>query len=348
MKIVYLVANIADISGGPRVIVEHVNRLFERGHEVEIWTISEGDRPYFNCSAPVRSLDRNQLSSPDIVVITEPNLLPQVLAHRKKRGIFLLLQHDNEWVVETNRGVGAGVYAGLTKDKRASFEDGRCEIIVVSSWLQKMVKERYGLESHVVLNGVDTNFFHHSTPLIKTPDPVALLMYDPQEWKGFNEAFLALMEVSKTVTKLKIAVVGRFMPPFPQDDGNYSSFSLPVIYYNRPDQNDLVALFSSASVFVSASWLEGFGLPGLEALACGVPLVTTDSGGIRDYAIPDETAVVVPPRDISALARGILRVLEDKTLREKLIVKGLKKAAEFNWDNSIDKLEKAFKKTKVN
>jgi glycosyltransferase involved in cell wall biosynthesis len=71
-------------------------------------------------------------------------------------------------------------------------------------------------------------------------------------------------------------------------------------------------------------------------------VVTTDGGGSRDYAIPDETAVVVPPQDVPALTEGILRMLDDKLLREKLTANGLKKAQEFGWKMSIAKLEVVF------
>ena len=71
---------------------------------------------------------------------------------------------------------------------------------------------------------------------------------------------------------------------------------LPVEEYAPKDlsQPDLGREYDAAQVFVVGSWFEGFCQPGLEAMACGVPLVTTDNGGCREYAIDGETALVVP------------------------------------------------------
>src|SRR5437764_535484 len=72
---------------------------------------------------------------------------------------------------------------------------------------------------------------------------------------------------------------------------------------------------------------------GLEALACGVPLVTTDNGGCREYADDGETALVVPPRDPAAMAAAIRELLEDRELATKLVANGLEVVArDFDWE----------------
>ena len=74
-----------------------------------------------------------------------------------------------------------------------------------------------------------------------------------------------------------------------------------------------------ANVFVYASWYEGFGLPPLEAMACGVPVVTTDCGGVLEYAIDGYNSLVTPIRDPTALAQAIQRLLSDRHLAAQLI-----------------------------
>src|SRR5206468_6433357 len=89
------------------------------------------------------------------------------------------------------------------------------------------------------------------------------------------------------------------------------------------DQQALGREYESSQVFAVGSWFEGFCQPGLEALACGTPLVTTDNGGCREYAVDGETALVVPPRDAPQMAAAIRRLLDDKALAARLIANGL-------------------------
>jgi GT2 family glycosyltransferase len=96
-------------------------------------------------------------------------------------------------------------------------------------------------------------------------------------------------------------------------------------------------------VFAVGSWFEGFCQPGLEALACGVPLVTTDNGGCREYALHGETALVVPPRDAGAMADAIQRLLGDDQLAKQLSENGLDLVdASFDWEQRADELAEVF------
>jgi glycosyltransferase involved in cell wall biosynthesis len=331
-----------DISGGARVIFEHVNRLATRGYRVEVWGTANSGKPYFKCNAPFKIYSDEQLGEPDIVVMTDPGFIPAVKAHRRQRSTYLLVQHDNEWVSEAT---GSTTYATLLRDDKRYFESGRCEILVVSPWLQEVMREKYGLASYLVPNGVDEKMFYPCEPLVSPRRPLALVFYDPQVWKGFGEAMSALEIVRQTVPDLRAGIVGRYFPEVPRIEGVSFGFPHPVIYFNRPEQDELASIFCSATVFLSASWKEGFGLPGLEAMACGVPVVTTDSGGNRDFIINDMTAVVVPQNEPVKIAEGILKVLSNEKLRHYLKRNGIKKAREFSWEASVDKLEEAFRKT---
>ena len=93
-------------------------------------------------------------------------------------------------------------------------------------------------------------------------------------------------------------------------------------------------------MFAVGSWFEGFCQPGLEALACGTPLVTTDNGGCREYAIDGETALVVPPRDARAMADAIRRLLDDDALAGRLVANGLELVErDFDWERRTDEFE---------
>lgn len=122
-----------------------------------------------------------------------------------------------------------------------------------------------------------------------------------------------------------------------------ASLGLPLETYAHKNlaQSRMAREYSRAEIFVVGSHFEGFGQPGLEALACGTPLVTTDTGGSREYAFHEETALVVPPRDSRAMAAAIHRLRRDRGLRERLAANGLALiAADFNWDDSAERLER--------
>jgi len=75
-------------------------------------------------------------------------------------------------------------------------------------------------------------------------------------------------------------------------------------------------------------------------MACGCVVVTTDSGGVRDFAQHGENALVVPPGDSQAIADAVVRVLDSPSLRWQLASNGLEKARQMTWDASIEQLER--------
>ena len=93
---------------------------------------------------------------------------------------------------------------------------------------------------------------------------------------------------------------------------------------------DLAALYSLATVFAYPSLWEGFGLPVLEAMACGTPVLTSDISSLPEVA--GAAAVLVPPTDVEAIADGLLRLLEDAALRADLAERGRRQAASFSWE----------------
>jgi len=94
-------------------------------------------------------------------------------------------------------------------------------------------------------------------------------------------------------------------------------------------RNELAALYARASAFVYPSLYEGFGLPVLEAMACGTPVVTSNISALPETA--GDAALLVDPLDDVALAEAIARILEDPVLAEDLASRGQKRAKAFTW-----------------
>lgn len=94
-------------------------------------------------------------------------------------------------------------------------------------------------------------------------------------------------------------------------------------------EQDLVQFYNLADVFVLPSLYEGFGLPPLEAMACGAAVVCSRAAALPEVA--GEAAVLVDPQDVAGLAHGIEQVLEDEGWREELCCRGLEQASKFSW-----------------
>jgi glycosyltransferase involved in cell wall biosynthesis len=101
-------------------------------------------------------------------------------------------------------------------------------------------------------------------------------------------------------------------------------------------KEDLIALYSGASVFVYPSLWEGFGFPPLEAMACEVPVVASNAASIPE--VVGDAAVLCNAKDPSEIALAIKRVLDDSGMRFRLVHSGLKRINEFSWVNSAEKM----------
>ncbi len=98
---------------------------------------------------------------------------------------------------------------------------------------------------------------------------------------------------------------------------------------------DLPAFYNLAEVFVYPSVYEGFGLPPLEGMACGTPVITSDISSMPEFV--GDAGILVPPNDETALSRAILQVLEDDDLRKRLQELGPQRAANFTWKHTAEK-----------
>lgn len=113
---------------------------------------------------------------------------------------------------------------------------------------------------------------------------------------------------------------------------------LEVVLTGYVPDEDLPALYSGASVFVYPSFYEGFGMPPLEAMACGVPVITSNNSSLPE--VVGTAGITIEAKDTSSLAKNIQRVITDKKLANKMKKDGLIQANKFSWTESAVKLKK--------
>ena len=108
------------------------------------------------------------------------------------------------------------------------------------------------------------------------------------------------------------------------------------------DEADLPALYSAAEFFAYPSLYEGFGLPIIEALACGTPVLTGDNSCLPEAGGPG--ALYVKAEEVHSIAEGLVRLATDDALRHQLREAGLQHAAQFTWERSARRLLEAYER----
>lgn len=151
---------------------------------------------------------------------------------------------------------------------------------------------------------------------------------------GTNKNLIRLVQafsISKKRGSLKLVIAGKIDPRRKELYETPSKLNIDdrVSFIGRVADEDLPALYSMASLFVFPSTYEGFGLPPLEAMACGTPVVSSNASSLPE--VIGDAAVSVDPFDVEAMAHGIDKVLSSETFKGELREKGLERARLFNW-----------------
>ncbi|MEO0091183.1 MAG: glycosyltransferase family 1 protein [candidate division WOR-3 bacterium] len=113
-----------------------------------------------------------------------------------------------------------------------------------------------------------------------------------------------------------------------------------VIFTDFVEQKDLPSVYSCACLFVLPSLYEGFGLPVIEAMACGVPVITSNVSSLPEIA--GNAAILVNPYDVNEIAQAIKNVLSNRQLQQEMREKGIENAKRFSWEKSAISLLEVF------
>ena len=113
-----------------------------------------------------------------------------------------------------------------------------------------------------------------------------------------------------------------------------------VVHIAYASNEHLRILYNAAEVLLLPSFFEGFGIPVLEAMACGTPVVTSNTSALPEAA--GDAGLLVDPREPAAIAKAVRQILNDATLKEDLIAKGIKRAEQFTWRSTAEQTLKVY------
>jgi glycosyltransferase involved in cell wall biosynthesis len=146
-----------------------------------------------------------------------------------------------------------------------------------------------------------------------------------------------LQVFSALETKAKLVLAGKEDPRYPQARQAAERLGLNerVLFLGEVADADLPPLYNGATLFVFASLYEGFGLPVLEALACGTPVICSNTSSLPE--IVGDAAITLDPLDREAWLGAVKLVLESEALREGMRERGLRRARMFSWEETARK-----------
>lgn len=326
------------IAGGVRIALMYANLLQKRGHNVCVYvrsthpirrTIANIFRlgypswiPDFKASVVrVPLLEGRYIRNADVTIATTGDTALLLETFSESKGTpFYLLQHDE------------GLYHMPRETADAAYQT-RARKIVVSTWLKDVLKNEHDQDSVLLLNPLDLEQFKRVSVERTDATIRVLLLHHVYDWKGTKEGVEVVRALKARHPEVRLIMFG-----VRQKEG--IEFPYDEYHFNVP-QEELSRLYSGADIYLCPSWYEGFGLPSIEAMACGLPLVTYDNGGSRDYAFHEKTALVAKNQDTEDLAKQLERCIVDPELRKNLAAAGKKFVQSLpGWEERTIELER--------
>ena len=345
-------------SGGARITLQYAAGLAERGHAVTLLLpehrAADCDRyadylhrihlGWVSVPAPLRHRGYAPTvlalgwAVPDCDIILSnswqtiyPSLLAK-LRHRHAKLIYLIQSDD----VLIERNLSDASYPKRLRNWLLAELAYRVPArrLVVSRWVEQSLRRR-GLPTVYLPNGIDLGTFYPREPTTTgrahgdTFDVLWLARIT--RVKGSSDMLAAMQIVCRRLPQARLIVVANTPIRVPD--------SIPSMHVAVTSDATLRLLYQQCGVFVFPSRAEGFGLPPLEAMACGAPVVTTDCGGVRDYAVDGENCLMVPVGQPDQIAAAILRLNEDQSLAARLAENGRRTALLFDIRRSVERLD---------
>ncbi len=168
----------------------------------------------------------------------------------------------------------------------------------------------------------------------KLPERFILYIASSLPHKNYERLLEAFSEVKAADAGIKLVLIGARSYGHDVIAAKIDELGLKedVVFLGWLPFEDIPLIYSACELFVFPSLHEGFGIPVLEAMAAGVPVVCSGIEVLSEVA--GDAALFVDALDTGSIARGMLKVLQDRVLREGLVKKGLKRAAMFSWEKT--------------
>jgi len=208
-------------------------------------------------------------------------------------------------------------------------------VVTVSDCSRQDIARDFGLQPagiDLVYNGIDTAEFCPVPEVVRLPRRLMATASADAPLKGLRYLLRAYAKLLDTYPDLELLLVGK-----PQPGGKterlmaHLGIDQRVQFVSGISTAQMVAYYAEATIAVVPSVYEGFGLPAGEAMACGVPVVSTDGGALGE--VVGDAGVVVPAKSVGALVEAIAALLEDPQRRAELAVTGRQRIVEkFSWD----------------
>lgn len=311
MKIGWLIPTVGAF-GAVREMVEISNVWARAGHEVTIYHPDGGPVTWLPSAA--RTADLRQLSraEPDAligIIDWRPNLFAALRANAAAiKAVCLMGFEPSEAMAAALRGEGPASDPAW-RMMREAIEEGMA-ILADSSWQTAWLAEHVGVEAGPPFGGVNLAQFRPAAKRKRDALRVAA-SGDPRTRKGSDTVYAAMDLVQAEL-------------------GKRVEF---VTYWGRRlDQSQLAEFLQQADVFVDGHRRGGWCNPVAEAMACGAACVCTQIGATADFAVHEQTALVIPADDAKAMAAAILRLAEDDGLRRRAAAAGLTRISEFDYE----------------
>lgn len=222
-------------------------------------------------------------------------------------------------------------------------------IVAVSENTKQDVMEICGIDENkikVIYPGLGAEFLNIAITEDKSKDikikyslPDKFILYlgtvEPRKnVDGIIRAYGEMRNINKELDDIKLVIAGGRGWKYDKiyREWKSSEFRGDIKFLGYVDRKDKTYLYNLASVFVYPSFYEGFGFPPLEAMASGIPVITSYAASLPEVA--GGAVLMVNPYNINNIAKAIAEILTDENLRNKLVEKGLERAKKFSWEKT--------------
>ena len=236
-------------------------------------------------------------------------------------------------------------YSFVGMQKRVSRNLSR--IITVSECAKNDISREFKIPAErfrIVPNGINTDLFYPIPEMEREKDRIIVTNSADTPLKGLSYLLRAVDQISRNRT-VKLTVVGS-----PKKKGSIKKLISEldmgklVTFTGRIDNGEFVRQYAKATVAVVPSMYEGFGLPAGEAMACGLPVISTTGGALPE--VVGDAGILVPPGDPNALAKAIRGLLDNSDRAREIGQAGLRRVHNFfTWEKAALKTVDAYRET---